>query len=490
MTATAALTAAILGLAWPEPTTQERFEALAKDLKFLPTGEMLYGRSDKLDRRITEKWTEPWYKTLAAISDRKLPTADLVALLKHKEPNVRALALAALFSREDPAVLPQMAALVGDKCRTVPDLQILRADIQFKEDDPHPSDLHPQTVGSVANKMVGCYLRTAGYSDKDFNTYWAARKDRKSCASWYVVRMTRATGSIVAFQKDRAGRVKAVREAIEQLPQPDRDWTLLYVACHYTVGYYGESGLPEFTDRPELILAARRIGPATLLELMQGKVVCPDPDLGTDKECARARADIALFTLKHAAELLRPQDAETLLAMSKENRTEAHWYIIAAAVLKPQSAKEWIVDGLKRYEKDYARYYRASLAAGLWQALGDKEIPFLVDWFYGEKVDKNPHSPQTGEFVRAIKGIHAPADRKLLAALANDKRLDKLDYQSLRVLLQTVNEWVKTPVIEPRALYPTWEKGGWSPESPADEMVLQEWRTKLRGSVKTWYPEK
>src|SRR5437588_422272 len=176
--------------------TAVRLEALAKHLKFFPTGEFVYGRSHSLDRRLSDNWTDPWYEVLKEISSPRHHEADLLALLKHKDPKVRTLALAALFQREDAKLLPRFAALMADKEETVPLLEIRRADIEFKRGDPMPQDFHPQTVGQVAKRFVEWWVRAAGMEAKDFDTYWAARKDRQYCASWFAARMLRATGGI------------------------------------------------------------------------------------------------------------------------------------------------------------------------------------------------------------------------------------------------------------------------------------------------------
>src|SRR5262249_41838711 len=130
--------------------TTKRFEELAKELKMFPTGEISYGRGDRpaMMRLIPPKWTEPWFKIYAEVGNDKDDVADLIGLLKHDDPKVRTLALAALFRREDPKLLPHLAALMKDTDKTVPDVQIRRA-IAFppKDGDLLPQDFQEQTVG-------------------------------------------------------------------------------------------------------------------------------------------------------------------------------------------------------------------------------------------------------------------------------------------------------------------------------------------------------
>jgi hypothetical protein len=131
-------------------------------------------------------------------------------------------------------------------------------------------------------------------------------------------------------------------------------------------------------------------------------------------------------------------------------------------------------------------YARAEIAAALWRIVGESEIDCLADWFFAEKVNNHPHSTQTGLFLETIKGVRAPADRKLLARLVTDPRLDKLDYQSFRSVIELVNGWTKQPVVARRDLHATWEKGGWEPETPGDLKRLADWCSKLRGSLSEW----
>src|SRR5262249_15583566 len=153
-------------------------------LPMFPTGEFVYGRSDRTDtglsRFIPKKWSEPWLEAYVALSAGKDEVTDLVGLLKHTDPKGRTLALAALFDRQDPTLLPHLAALVGDREKTVPEVRIRRHLMGFpKEVDLLPQDFKEQTVGSVATELVDYWLQAAGYTVKDFESYWDTRKDRE-----------------------------------------------------------------------------------------------------------------------------------------------------------------------------------------------------------------------------------------------------------------------------------------------------------------------
>jgi hypothetical protein len=480
MNAAATLTmTALLCFAAQNGDTQATFEKLAKNLEYFPTWEFAYGRSDKLDRLFPEKLKAPWYAVLAEISSTRHSVKDLASLLRHQDPRVRTLALAALFQRQDPRLLPYLAQSMDDQAKTAPNLQVLRAVAGPEKFEVTPQDYHEQTVGQVATVMVKWWLEPTGHQARDFAAYWAPRKDRTQCAGWYAARLLRATGGISPFQKEREERVRAVRAEVDKLPQPDRDWTLLYAALSATMS--GDA-VPAFASTKDLLDAARRLGPKLLLDLLQGKALGEDPDLQPEQQHGRGLRNIGIFVLKHATDLLRPEDALTVLPL------EGHLGVIAAAHLQPKNASKWLRDALTTTtgKGHLASYRRADLAAALWTTCGLPEIDYLVDWFYGEQVPKNPHSPATGEFLRAAIGQRPADDRKLVAKIVNDPRLEKLDYQSLRSLIETVNCWTKTPVMTHQELHLGWERGTWWPETEADFKVLQGWRATLKGSVASW----
>jgi hypothetical protein len=405
-------------------------------------------------------------------------------LLKHKDSKVRTLALAALYQREDPKLLPHLAALAADNDKTVPDLSIRRASVLGKGAELLPQDYHDQTVGRVATSFLAAWISEAGYEVKDFAAYWDRRKDRTFCASWFLARLYRAGQATSAFDEKRVPLIRAIRKEVDALSELDRDWTLLWLASH---NHQSPSARPGqiFAMDQERLAAAKRLGPDRLMDLILDKEISTDPDLAPKQRRSRGRDDLVLWVLKNAGKLLRPADAPAILAPEKTLRDRPPWCAIAAAELQPDKARKWLRDAFSRFGEKYMyqAYHRAELAAGLWRIVGESEMDYLADWFYGEKIDKQPHTTPTEVFLQSIKGVRAPSDRKLVTRLIADKRLDTLDYQSLRALAQAVNGWTKTPVVAERDLRPNWEKGTWGPETLTDLQVLAGWRQSLRKYV-------
>jgi hypothetical protein len=500
---TVVLGLAVLGLAAAAAQSPEdvklRFERLAADLQVFQTGEMLYGRGDlKHERFIPKKVVEPWRKVYAEIA-RDHDIDHVAALLKHNDPKVRTLALGALFESQNPKALPHLAGLVADKEKTVPDVRIRRAGPIFfggniknvpEAEDLIPDDFHQQTVGAVAKAFLDFWLSPSGYSAKDFDAYWAKRKDRNHCADWYVVRMLRAGQGSSNFDSSRIPLIQAIRKEIDALPAMERDWTLLWVAAHHTRSL-SEEPLAAFVKPAEIVDAAKRLGPERLMDLIGEKEISPDPDLAPRSSLAqrrsRGRDDMILLVLKNAKAVLRPQDAAVLLETESKQFERSPWFALAAAELQPEKAGEWLRSGMRRFpnEATYDAWPRAELAAGLWRIVGPSETDFLVDWFYRERVDPYPHTTQTEIFLRNVKGVRAPADRKLLERLVLDARLDKLDHQSLRGLIDVVNGWTKAPVVPRSDLHRVWSRGK-EPQTADELRVFEQWRTSLRASVDEW----
>jgi hypothetical protein len=334
-------------------------------------------------------------------------------------------------------------------------------------------------VGQVARLFVRFWMEQAYWQDKDFPAYWALRKDRAFCSSWFRVRMVRALQGSSSFDKNRADRVRAIRKDIERLPPLDRDWTLFWLGS-ISIAEGSPEGVAFLVKPDDMLQAGKRLGPARLMDLLQGKAISSDPDLGTDLPSLVGRRVLSVYVLKNARALLRTEDGPTLLTL--EDAFRSPWWTIAAAELQPARARKLLTDGLSRFGEEtyFDAWNRAELAAALWKVGGEDESGYLVNWFYGEKVDLNPSTTQTEIFLSRIAGVRAPADRKLLARLIADPRFDKLDYQSLRGMVLTVQRWTKDPLLPQEEIYNSRYWRGQNRDG------LAAWRRKLKESVPLW----
>jgi hypothetical protein len=193
-------------------STVEDFErAAAVSRKFLDLGCVLY---DRLNR---ERCAE---QAGAELVRGDYPISDLEALTAHRDPRVRTLALVYLFDKGDPKLLPLPFKLVDDPGPTFP----ARTPVAYIASSPRPTAFSeipqtPQTVGSVADRMISFYLERAGFSYGShgngsclgFPDYWTQRKDRDYLASWFAVELDRATQGTSPTPGDRGLAFAALR---------------------------------------------------------------------------------------------------------------------------------------------------------------------------------------------------------------------------------------------------------------------------------------
>jgi hypothetical protein len=475
---------------------KQAFEQAATQLKFLAAGDLLYDRFP--DRIIPREDLESHNKIVAELFARTDSFDDLTPLLKHEDPKVRTLAIAALNHQNNPKLLPLLLSLCNDSTPTLPHPGLI-AVIPGAEKDATP--LEPQTVADFPKAILRQYLTAAGYDGgvKDFEEYWRIRKDRPFCASWLKVQLDRATQRTHPIPATRAPQIEALRNRINQLPEKDRQWTELYLS------------IPDQTllDQNACFAAAKSLGPEALLEALRGRCPSTDPDLHPRIGKSDPVNPINLWILQNAKELLRPQYADILLKLETGPHEFAHpfqplqspWYAIAAADLTPERSREILTEAFKRFGREgYTdAWARADLAIALWQQQGAVESQFITDWFYGETL-KNEGVPHSRcKFLMSLDP-KSPSTRKLLAVLIADQRFNTLDWSSLKTLIPIINQWTTTPIISPDELQSLQHPYGeqhvvQQPDQAADlypaqtkelNRVLEQWREKVRASMSKW----
>ena len=242
--------------------------------------------------------------------DGDLPA--LAALLKHPDPKVRTLALGAIFQREDGRDLPLLAGLIDDPALTFTNLHESMS--QMGGPEPMAEVENAQTVGLVAREMLAYWgvpnngrpVRM-GYGDgfkaditsNDFAAYWQKYSGREQAASWFAVRMKRATRETDPILPEYRADIDRVISDIQALPTPDDLWIQFYVLApgnQFTTGLVPDDAL---------IAVAKKLGPDALLRFLQRQPVCADPDLRLDKDDG-IFVRISNFILDHSDKLLRP----------------------------------------------------------------------------------------------------------------------------------------------------------------------------------------
>lgn len=447
----------------PEPDARNDLERLAAKLKFFSTGDFLYGRVDL--HHFPDEVGQQYQKLIGELTSTNYEVEALVKLLKHDDPKVRTLALAALFTRDDPKLLPHLVPLADDKAVTFSSPQRVARIASEKQEMP---PLEKQTVGEVANRSINFYLEPANYfygvkgtqGNAGFDAYWAARKDREFCASWFAVQLARAGQGTSPTPKDRLDNIRAVRQRIDKLPRADRAWTLLWLN--------GETGSDVLVSEGELVAVCKELGPERLLLMLQRKISSNDPDVQPRKGNNWPYRRMTLFVLKQAVTLLRPQDADALLACELWERdylkhgisdpTLTSWWAIAAAALKndKDKAQDLLLQAFARFQGEYQAAERAQVAIALWRLVGPDATKFLVKWFYDEGPPYTHFPHQRATFLNGIAKHRNPENRKLLVALVRHKSYETLDWQSLKTLIPIVNAWSDKPVVDRKLVEAAW----------------------------------
>ena len=448
-------------------------ETLAARLPCFDTQDLLWGRMPGISLdSISAQDATPYCRGIAELVAMQAGEGDLLPLLKHPDAKVRTLAMARLMLNHDAKALPAIVALAYDPAPTFPNPQPPPSYLAMSGVGPPPKD---QTVGSIAKGIGDFYLNAAGYGGgidgyPGFPAYWQAHKSCDTCASWFMVQLMRAHGGVAPIPANCIEKVREVRARVNHSPEPDREWTLLLLGSSFQLDPGGpKAAVDAFISEDEMIIVGQRLGPEKLLAGLRRHVPCDDPDLQASGVASPgalpADSAMRLFILHHASQLLRPQDADALLAQreaerARENGLNSAAWAIAAAHLQPGRAGDILRNDLIYFQspkRDWDDGYdQADLGITLWQMEGKSGADFLTKLFYEDLSKKNGHIiPEACS--RLIDGVaDTPSARTLLAKIADDPRYKSMGAYATMSLARAVNRWVPTPVVsdkEINALY-------------------------------------
>lgn len=447
-----------IGAAEDTPKVQLHFEWAAYYLPCFPAGEFAYDRIDQMIFRVPKSKSDQTKWLLRGLMNANYPIIDLVRLLNHADPKVRTLALAALFDKEDPRLLPLFLPMLRDKAITT------RTPGHDSSQGNKSPPMERQTVGNVAATFLDFYVGPT--ECEDFKEYWAARKDRKFCVNWFQIQLARASQGITPAPEERHDRIRAVRKRIDEVPMPERAWILLRL--------HGEAGGHILVTNDELVKLCKELGPDRLMQLLQYKIPSDDPDLQPQKSRSYPYYQMMHFVLYRAAELLRKEDAEKLPALGNEGSTA--WWFIAAAELyaNEQKTQEILVKAMSKFGDTYQDAERSRLAAAIWRMVGPSMSKYLIHWFYDEPAREGVYRHSRASFLASIAKVRAPDNRKLLLAIVQDKRFESLDLQSLQETVDVLNSWSKKQIVDTSPLQNTF------PQNHAD------WRKAITSTIPQW----
>ncbi len=459
-------------------STRQRLEKLAEGLHYFETGNIISNRdpSSVGPQKVFSgvgRYDQNWSESLALEHAQMLAALRAVGgertalgdLLKHPDPKVRTLALGALFLREDAHDLPLIASLAEDTAASWP---------VFDQREPRRPETEfvvtpvAQVVGDVALAMLLSYLDAAyvvapatglvrGLGDRDtarptdvlaaFAPYWAARGARDRSVSWFLVRMKRATRQTSPLRPQYQADIQRVLAEIDTLPPVERAWTLLYVRQGV---FLSDSG--NLVSDSALVAALKPIGPEALVQFLQHKSVMDDPDLRFDASLNNPRNQpfrgMAEIVLQHARELLRPEDADAVLAEANDEAVKysgspVKWVAAAAelkAMLDPTQAGDFLRAALRTYPNGRDQDI---LMGALWRIHGVAETKFLVDWYY----TTDGASLGRDDFLDAVEAAKRSDTKGLLTALVADGRFERTKSMMLGKWLTIANAGQPTPLV-------------------------------------------
>jgi hypothetical protein len=189
------------------------------------------------------------------------------------------------------------------------------------------------------------------------------------------------------------------------------------------------------------------------------------------------------FILAHAPELLRPSDADAVVASAEayrrmDNDTQ---FVAAAARLRGMDNVELAAESLKTEIKripggrTLGPRDQSTLAFALWQMRGAAERAFLADWFYTALPFVS--SPDALEyFLRDVEKENRPDTSLLLGALVGHARFEQMGWAPLSRILEMVNKTLPSPLVERNTIYRYLPAS----ERPDQREALAGWRRVLR----------
>lgn len=400
--------------------------------------------------------------TWKALQDPSLDSGNLVRLLESDDPKIRSLAIFALDQKNDPRVLPDVAPLRQDRAAAYSCPLPYAGPLPFDKPETWPQQ--PSTVGELATQVLNRYLSEAGYAN--FDDYWKDHKDRRYSVSWYALRLRRIWG----VDQLNHPSMDDLRTEISHLPDPDRQWTILWL---------GTLPNPNNVVRPysddELIRNAQELGHEKLIGLLGSQLQSTDPDLRVRSDAGHRESLQAIqnFVLKHSPKLLAETDGGFLL---QERFARSVWYAIGAAQLDRENANRILRTYYEHFDGKWDDYNRATLAIAMWSLVGKQATNFIVDWFYTASMGAGLFATPRHQFLREAE--QRENTKPLIAALIGDPRFDTLDWNSLDDLARMIARWTGQHSV---GSYP--DVKARSDDPAVRDKALAEYRSRIRASL-------
>ncbi|MEX0725627.1 MAG: hypothetical protein WD065_05130 [Planctomycetaceae bacterium] len=443
---------------------QREMEAAAERYSHFATDDVISNRPTT--RQWPEKFITQQSKLLAELQTWSAQPQSLRAMLDHPDGKVCTLALGALFLREDPHDLSVIAALADDKRPTFKLIHMSMRSVGLG----NLADIEcPQTVGDVAQAMLNSYLwGQGGKRYSDFAVYWEERKDRRNCASWFLVRLNRATRRTTPLKSEYLPDIERVLSGLEELPLNERAWTQVYLRCR------SSAKIETILTDDACIADLNAVGRDEIIRFLERQRVTDDPDLQFDDlegDNGYVYSHMLHFILRRATQLLGVEDVPFLLRREELERktpnrvygVSAYWAVAAAEITgqnDPAEAGKIIDAAVVRFPLSdlLGGRKQAALVGCLWQLRGTAEKQKLVDWFYAaqavvteKKRDGSNHGPVN--FLISVRKAGRQSTHELMVALVTDPRFEQTDLPAVKEMLDIASEGLTEPIYNWREFY-------------------------------------
>ena len=339
---------------------------VAQRLRSFPPGRLFFGPGETGpgmgwypdDVRVSAPGAAEYQALLQ--SNRAVPI--LRALLKDSDPKIRTLAAAALVAKGEPRLQQHLGPLLDDQSPTF--------DVMWRPqvDNFVPTRFTPETVATAVLSLVE-------FSSKsDFDQYRAIHANREYCADWFIWQLRHQQFAPLA------------RQDLQKVPSPDREVITLWIGTGAQFQYSG------FTDG-EMVAAAKNLAADRALDVLRGQPPGTDPDIKRSSQSHTTSVYLSnehyklmsKFLLRHAPEVLRPSDAETLLSLEAEEKRRATFdgtelgalWLIAAAGLRPERSDQILDEAERRY------HGVVDIPLARWAIQGRGSLPKVERWFDG-----------------------------------------------------------------------------------------------------------
>ena len=430
----------------PPPTLGEKLTELAKSLSCLGPEAVIWGRLEGVSsspgdgRRL---WASLMYRPAAST-----PVDEAIPYLRHQDPRVRTLAATFILFHGEMGHHLHLTPLLEDPALTFPrppgvlDINPVAPDLQSVQ------GFMTRIIWSLMKHCAPNWRKRTDSLSQAFEEHFRQCADEPPRAGWFSWRMQQAAGGSFPPDPNRKWRVMDVLRDVDRRPPVERDLTRLAL--------FEIHSLEAFVDERHFVYAARRLGPERLMATLSGLPPTKDPDLYPRRSGTRFHPAICRFVLRHASELLRPQDVEALEDLG-------HW--VEAAELAPTRAAEILRRGQDAGTSPRPPWGR--LTAAMWRLAGETEGPWVAERFFSETtgIKLSDH-----RLVSLLTDRWTPGDKRLLSELVKDERFESVHHS----LLQSTARRVGANLLEP----------AWT--NDLDRLEASELLAQLRASSASW----